>query len=1147
MAALAPTAATPPPPVNDSAVTSQFLQARAAAAQPSANFNDLDALVPGGNGAAKPGAAATPAPPALSGSLPFGVKFDQAQIWAKQQLGKAAATAGGDIKASWDDLKNTFVQATGLSPEQQQAFQKGDFWDQMKAQFDSNLAAGALPWKAFQTALSPIGAAADVGTGAIAKGVFKVLPEVPGFGEAELHAKLNQALLAIGPEGGMAGALAKAGEAAGAEGAAATPKEAATAGEGALAETPASEAAKAPASTDDTGAVLKPADETAQTQAEGAKAQPAAAAPEPAAAQAPRPFVFASEDGSHLIQPTPAIEDQARRYFAGETGANPVQASLESLSNDQTMNAAIQKVASFVPRLDVKPDDLLEMGAFSVGTTPQEFLESGLRGNLPDDEQIGAFAMLINSTAKELAGKAQAAMESGDPNGVEMHEAIRAFAMQNKILGDWETAGTEQGRAFRARQLSWGTRDDFTKAIHDIVGAADFNDVQTVIQRIAALPDPATVNPFVSTLRKMATREGLLYGWYNWLLSPATIAKKLASDLTVGLWNGAVRGAAAVMPGSSGEVTLGETGALMSGYVGAFGDAIRAAGKAMKAGGSQFESQYQSMDGVARTRLQLLSGGADPELAAERPTNAAFEYLRMALPTTWIGAADDFAKVMNYRAELRALAYRQGVAAGKAGDELGQHVANAMNVVPGALHQQAVDAALRNTFQEPLSGFAATLSQLGDDANIRVPGTNYQLPVGRIILPFVKVPANIVKFAYRNGPLAVVFRSDALRGELAAGGATADLARARMALGTGVSLIAAHLAMGAANVTVTGQGPRQPQLRAAWLDAGNQPYSMRIGGKWYEYNRVDPIGMMLGAAADTVDLMKFSKQEDSEQLAASVAFGFGNAVLSKTYLSGLSDFLGALQEPDEEGHTYATNLISSLAVPNTVKDIGKAMDPWMRTHYSAMQAIEAKLPFLSQNIPPQRTIWGDPIKWRDAYLPPLTGTGAARAISPVSESDAAGGEPIDKWIWANRNEFPQGPEGQTGLSRPGMTISYAAPGARGISSQIQLTPQQHDRYTVLAGNDPMGAKSGLGAKDTLNDLVTGKYPGTLQQEWDQGTPADRALMVQRTVQQYRGAAKQQLLNEFPDLRGSVSVGWQARAKALDPNAVRQPSIDGAAP
>lgn len=66
-------------------------------------------------------------------------------------------TFTGDISGSFDKLKSDFLKSTGVyDKETKKAFEGGSFWDQAKAQFHSQLAAGAVPLDAFNAVISPI-------------------------------------------------------------------------------------------------------------------------------------------------------------------------------------------------------------------------------------------------------------------------------------------------------------------------------------------------------------------------------------------------------------------------------------------------------------------------------------------------------------------------------------------------------------------------------------------------------------------------------------------------------------------------------------------------------------------------------------------------------------------------------------------------------------------------------------------------------------------------------------------------------------------------------------------------------------------------------------------------------------------------------
>jgi hypothetical protein len=390
-----------------------------------------------------------------------------------------------------------------------------------------------------------------------------------------------------------------------------------------------------------------------------------------------------------------------------------------------------------------------------------------------------------------------------------------------------------------------------------------------------------------------------------------------------------------------------------------------------------------------------------------------------------------------------------------------------------------------------------------------------------MILPFVKIPANMLAWVYRQSPLA--FASSQVRAEISSGGPARDLALARMGLGSAVALAG----IGAASAgLITGRGPNDPGLQRAWRAAGNQPYSVTIGGRPYSYNQLDPVGLYIGALADTVETLRYAPEESRYDIAPSLMFGLGNAMLSKTYLSGLANFFDALQDPPREGNAWIDQFLSGIAAPSAVRGLQTATDPWLRAHYELLDTIEAKFPFVAQGLPFDRDLWGTPIPAKDGFLPPVSGTGLARAVSPITYgAPAADAAPIDKWIWEHRAAFSNADTGRLSLYRPGRVQNFEV--GKDLTVPHQLTPVQLDRFREQAGN---GLKdNGLGARDYLDALVEGTNPDDWQQrKWNQASDELRALTVVSVVNKYRAAAKRQLLEEFPDIADAVV----AKAKDL---------------
>lgn len=1107
----APAPAAPAPAMPDDQVRRDFLVARAQGAGLSAE-QQLDALL-ASPAPAPPGGAPAPAP--ATAGLPPGKQVDATLA--------TAPASGQDQPGLIRRLINAYVDWWQRGGEEAAARMQ-----RMNAEVASW--GGRLP-DADTLLHSELGRFAtgigmSIAPGEGAKGTLDVLgippPAKPPVGVpgGDIIARA-QAESAAGAGEGGAGAAATA-----SEGAAAPPKTFLTG------ETPPASAA---ATAGDQAAAARPGAAPAGGAAPGAPA----AAPEPAAPSGPAVQIVA-KDGTASPLPTPGeaaarftVSPEARAqavdYLNGVTGDNPVQASLAHIADPKVMDEAIQGVASFIPKDGVKPDDVLRQAAYATAMQPEDVL-AGLKGRLPDDTQIAAWAMLVNSGGAELGALSQRAVESGAPEDWEA--AIRAFALQQRILQEWTGAGVEMGRAFRARQLASEARSDYAATVQDIIKNMGSGTAEDVVRKIAALQTPEQASGFAAALRWMGQRDVILSGWYNYLLGPKTVAKKLLTDLSMPFWNAAERFTAE--KAGSGAVPAGETAQLVAGYAGAFGDAVRAAGRGLMAGRSQFMSDARTLEGLPLRRAALIANGAEigPQgAAALQPTRNALAYLRAALPTSWIAGIDDFAKTFHYRAELRALAWRDGV--GKFTDGAGnvdydaaaEHVQDMLASPSPELHMQAAQAAQRLTFTEPLTGVAEKLASVADGFNIPVRGSRFEIPAGRILLPFTRTPANFVRFMYRASPLPEIFPSAAYRAEIAGGGAARDLAYARMGLGTGLAISATALAAGG---YITGRGPTDPKLREAWLAAGNQPYSIQVPGARPVSYPTEPFAMTIGALADTVDLMKFAKEEDSGQLALGYALGAGHAFLSRTYMQGLAQFMDAVQNPDREGAAWVRQLATSLAVPRIAGDATAALDRWQRAHYDVMQSIETRIPFLREGLEPLRDRWGDPIPLRDAYLPFGSGTAGAYMVSPFSlgpNPDQV--NPIDRWRWEHRADFANG---DPGIPKPSMVQSWQQ--GQGVKANVRLTPQQYDRFVEQAGNGLKDPRTGLGAKDLLNALVRGDAPGFAQREWDQASDAERALMVQRIVGEYRSAARVQLTHEFPDVRDAVQAQWGARRDQL---------------
>lgn len=821
--------------------------------------------------------------------------------------------------------------------------------------------------------------------------------------------------------------------------------------------------------------------------------------------------------------------------YMGGKGQNPIRVNLARIGGPDDLRDAIARVAKFMPERTKMTEGDMVWAADGTGLTPQQLLANHAAvgqslGERVEDlwKQLLAARFIRDSGAEQLIGYAKGAADpAASPEAKAAY--VKAFATQMAIQNEVAAGESAFGRGLRSVGILSQTRSNASEAIRQLIEAGGGEQsVDKLASRIAALDSPEEVARAVSSAAKMSPRDWMMYGYYNSLLSPRTVVKKLISDGLMATWNLATRWTAEKF-GPENAIPAGETAELFSGYTGGFKDSVRAAWKALKAGESQFYREYQSMDALHYGRMAMLTENAPEQIGNEEAGKSAIQFLRSALPTSWIGAADDFATTANYLAEKRALAYRAVSNMGLEGEEAETQLAKLLQDPPDALHNQAVQAALKNTFKEPLTDLGASIKDTFDRINLPIGhSTDWEIPLGRMIVPFVRIPYNIAKWSYYNSPIPLLSRNSVVAQDLAAGGAARDLALARIGLGTGLSLSMISLAV---TGKMTGRGPSSPELQRAWRAAGNEPFTMDLGFGKFGYNNLEPMGMSAAIIADTADIMRFSKEEDTATLAASLAFGLGDAMLSKSYLMGAGEFFQALEEPDARAAGWFRNFgTGAIPLSNTMGSITRATDDWQRSHYDFLSTVESKLPFVSQDLPFARTLWGDPIPLRDAF----PGGGVARALSPIPVGGQGEVQPIDKWIWDHRMDFPRGADNKLGLSKPGMVQSFSA--APHVSVQVELTPEQLDRLIVLGGNELKDPSTGLGARDALNALVNGDHSQeALQRQWDNATDATRALMVQTVFNKYKAAAKKQLTSEFADLQDILNDGWRDRAQQLQPH------------
>jgi hypothetical protein len=376
-------------------------------------------------------------------------------------------------------------------------------------------------------------------------------------------------------------------------------------------------------------------------------------------------------------------------------------------------------------------------------------------------------------------------------------------------------------------------------------------------------------------------------------------------------------------------------------------------------------------------------------------------------PTRLLSAEDELFKAIGRRMEISGLAMRQAKGEGLKGDALRARVSDLTANPTDEMIEKSLDYARYVTFQRPLGPIGQFISRM-----------TQEWPGLKLILPFVRTPSNIFKYVIERSPAAPVVKE--WRKDFAAGGARRDLALAKMALGSGMGLLVAQLA---ADGKITGSAPADDKARELLMADGWQPYSLRIGDKYYSYQRLDPLASTLGVAADLVETSDYMTDAEREKSAALVTAAILKNLSNKTWLSGLSDAIEAIEDPDRYSQAFLSRLAGSIAVPAIVAQTARTTDPVLREARSPIDRIKSRIPGMSKTLLPRRDIWGEEVRSEGGLGPDI--------MSPI-------------WTSTRRNDP---------LNNELLTIGAGIGKSSKRIGKVTMLPEEYDAYQALAGRN----------------------------------------------------------------------------------------------
>jgi len=788
------------------------------------------------------------------------------------------------------------------------------------------------------------------------------------------------------------------------------------------------------------------------------------------------------KNGVPVAPQLPAVRRTSMTPETNDASDEAWQARFEqSVSKLKTTDEAKQIILDAANRQDMGPARRGEIPAahmeqlqIASGAQPGQ-IDPHATGLLLKNDKATEAAVAAMLTASDAVSHAAEALRSASTteNRIAFQEAI----LRHNMIVD---AAVEQ---YVGRRAQWGREGNslqkFMEAVNDDktlsqhlneYNNSGLTDLDALANKIGQLEPRTQLPRMLQDARKPTFADDAIWFWQNAVLSGqfthaayfmANKGYALTEAALVTPVAAAIGGARRILTGADQErVLFGETPAAVWGMIAGAPDAIVAAAEAVKTG--------------AMTPLpREISNGVNL-FGARPPIPGTFGKV-VGAPMAVASGIHTYDRFIGYRSTIEKEAYRRAINEGLS--PLSQEFWEKRSAYAAYPSEATMDRAIEHgdkmTFTTDLGpkgkAFKAFLQQF---------------KLGKLIVPFIHIPANIVKAAQEMTPIAALDKSQGMRAALKgdSGPIARDMAWARLSVGS--AAVAAAVNWGI-NDELTGSGPVNKQARDEWL-LTHQPYSIKIGDKWVRYDRTGPLGILLGWGGDLASLgHDIIKDHEYEEAANHVVVSIAHTLVDETGMGGLSDIIRAKQDPDHFGTKWVANFAASwLPMSSFLGQTAAWHDPFMRETHGMIEALKYKIPYVRESLKPFRDWSGMPL-----HNPHET---ALLRSTPVNQ------DPVDLEI--ERLQF-----------HPTRVPNYIGDPQKGTA--VTLGEDLYDEYQNLAG--PV-------TRSMLMPLVTS--PG-----FREAQPFVRENMIHMAIKEGRRQAAVAMQARYPQI---IQQGVQQKIDAI---------------
>lgn len=199
----------------------------------------------------------------------------------------------------------------------------------------------------------------------------------------------------------------------------------------------------------------------------------------------------------------------------------------------------------------------------------------------------------------------------------------------------------------------------------------------------------------------------------------------------------------------------------------------------------------------------------------------------------------------------------------------------------------------------------------------------------------------------------------------------------------GIGVFSAGVALSKAG-DITGAYPQDPKERKLWESEGKQPYSVRVGNRWYSLNYMQPFGTLLAMGDGFNKDIKDGKS--TGEAWNSVGANAAKSVENQSFLKGINGVLSAVNDPERFATSYTTNTAASV-VPNFIRSAASASDSKQRTVKGVTDGLKGAIPGVRQSLPAKQDMFGNDLASKDnfpnMYINPLSPSRIKNAKDPL--------------------------------------------------------------------------------------------------------------------------------------------------------------------